>query len=90
MGADISRLPSNTENPLVNDYWFSLWWKMGHGCREFISAGGNDSPTSKRQSLNLPLFLRRLLRVLRNFLRRGQCHSSSRGVTFGAVPVCHY
>lgn len=49
-GADISRLPSNTENPLVNDYWFSLWWKMGHGCGEFISAGGNGSPTSKRPS----------------------------------------
>lgn len=62
MGADISRLPSNTENPLVNDYWFSLWWKMGQGCGEFIS--GNDGPSSKRPSrstcFNRSLFLRRL------------------------------
>lgn len=43
-GTDISRLPSNTGN----DYWFSLWWKMGHGYGEFIGAGGNESCTVSR------------------------------------------
>lgn len=84
-GGDISRLPSNTENPLVNDYWFSLWRKMGHGRKEFISADGDHGQDAfkeeKKRILAFPAVEGPLcstcpsVRAPRDVLRRGSLES---------------